>query len=80
MVPKEKSCPRLGGFFILWSFIVLKLIVLKLVAEVFNMFVENTVEKCVGIFVSDSLRDASALCTGASAGTFRLGPVDERST
>ena len=40
------------------------------VAEVFNIFVENSVEKAESIFVSDSLGDASALCTGASAGTF----------
>jgi hypothetical protein len=38
--------------------------------EVFNMFVENLVEKGHSIFVSDSLGDASALCTEASAGTF----------
>jgi hypothetical protein len=42
-------------------------------AEVFNMFVENTVEKeqCAG--VSDSSRDASTHCTGQSAGTFVVG-------
>jgi hypothetical protein len=39
-------------------------------AEVFNMFVENLVEKRRGIFVSDSRRDASTLCTGVGAGTF----------
>ena len=36
--------------------------------EVFNMFVENSVEKRHSIFVSDSPGDASALCTGAGAG------------
>jgi hypothetical protein len=30
------------------------------------------VEKRDGIFVSDSVGDGSALCTGASAGTFVL--------
>jgi hypothetical protein len=39
-------------------------------AEVFNMFVENLVEKQHGIFVSDSAEDASTLCTGAGADTF----------
>ena len=39
-------------------------------AEVFNMSVENSVEKGHSIFVSDSSGDASALCTGAGAGTF----------
>jgi len=34
------------------------------------MFVENSVEKGHSIFVSDSAGDASALCTGAGAGTF----------
>jgi 23S rRNA (cytidine1920-2'-O)/16S rRNA (cytidine1409-2'-O)-methyltransferase len=34
------------------------------------MSVENSVEKGHSISVSDSSRDASALCTGASAGTF----------
>jgi hypothetical protein len=34
------------------------------------MFVENLVEKAHSIFVSDSPRDASALCTEAGAGTF----------
>jgi hypothetical protein len=47
---------------------------LKKVAEVFNITVENSVEKGDGIFVSDSARDGSALCTGASAGTFVLQP------
>jgi hypothetical protein len=36
----------------------------------FNTTVENSVEKHRRIFVSDSARDGSALCTGASAGTF----------
>jgi hypothetical protein len=42
--------------------------------EVFNTTVENSVEKHQSIFVSDSARDGSALCTGASAGTFVLQP------
>jgi hypothetical protein len=37
------------------------------------MFVENAVEKHPGIFVSDSPRDASTLCTEAGAGTFVVG-------
>jgi hypothetical protein len=41
--------------------------------EVFNMFVENSVEKGHSILVSDSTKDASTLCTGASAGTFVVG-------
>jgi 23S rRNA (cytidine1920-2'-O)/16S rRNA (cytidine1409-2'-O)-methyltransferase len=45
------------------------------------MFVENSVEKGQSIFVSDSARDASTLCTGVSAGTFvvysRAGPLWE---
>jgi hypothetical protein len=44
-------------------------------AEVFNMLVENSVEKGHCIFVSDSPRDASTLCTGAGAGTFRVQPL-----
>src|SRR5271169_303121 len=39
---------------------------------VFNSTVENSVEKHDGISVSDSARDGSALCTGASAGAFVL--------
>jgi hypothetical protein len=38
--------------------------------EVFNIFVENLVEKGRSIVVSGSLRDALTLCTEASAGTF----------
>jgi len=38
-------------------------------AEVFNMFVENSVEKGHSIFVSGSSGDASTLCTGAGAAT-----------
>jgi len=38
-------------------------------AEVFNMLVENSVEKGHSTFVSGSSRDASTLCTGAGAGT-----------
>jgi hypothetical protein len=37
--------------------------------RVFNMSVENSVEKAASILVSDSSRYASALCTGARAGT-----------
>jgi hypothetical protein len=37
--------------------------------KVFNTTVENSVEKRDGISVSDSARDGSAFCTGASAGT-----------
>jgi 23S rRNA (cytidine1920-2'-O)/16S rRNA (cytidine1409-2'-O)-methyltransferase len=43
-------------------------------AEVFNTFVENSVEKGHSIFVSDSVRDASTLCTEAGAGTFVVRP------
>src|SRR5215467_9503904 len=38
--------------------------------EVFNTFVENSVEKRLAIVLSDLLRGGSALCTGVSAGTF----------
>jgi len=38
--------------------------------EVFNMFVENLVQKGQSSCVSDSLVDASTDCTGVSAGTF----------
>jgi 23S rRNA (cytidine1920-2'-O)/16S rRNA (cytidine1409-2'-O)-methyltransferase len=48
--------------------------VLALDAEVFNTFVENSVEKGHSIFVSDSVRDASTLCTEAGAGTFVVKP------
>jgi len=41
-----------------------------LVASVFNIFMENSVEKGHSIFVSDSPRDGSAVCTEAGAGTF----------
>jgi len=40
--------------------------------EVFNMSVENSVEKGHSILVSDSTGDASAVCTGAGAGTFAV--------
>jgi hypothetical protein len=43
--------------------------------EVFNTSVENSVEKHESIFVSDSARDGSALCTGARAGLFVLQPL-----
>lgn len=38
------------------------------------MFVENSVEKGHSISVSDSVRDASTLCTEAGAGTFVVKP------
>jgi len=38
------------------------------VSKVFNMFVENSVEKGHSIFVSDSSGNGSTLCTGAGAG------------
>jgi hypothetical protein len=38
--------------------------------KVFNTTVENTVDKCGCILVSDSSINSSALCTGARAGTF----------
>jgi hypothetical protein len=38
--------------------------------KVFNTIVDNSVEKGGRIFVSDSARNGSALCTAASAGTF----------
>jgi hypothetical protein len=50
-----------GGFHFLQFF---------LVASVFNIFVENSVEKGHSISVSDSPREGSALCTEAGAGTF----------
>jgi hypothetical protein len=46
-------------------------------AEVFNMFVENSVEKKQSTFVTDSASDASAFCTTAGAGTFRLRLADK---
>ena len=42
--------------------------------KVFNTTVDNAVEKQGSIVVSDSSRDGSALCTGASAGT--VVPLD----
>jgi len=44
-------------------------------AKVFNMFVEDLVQKPRTIFVSDSPEDASTLCTAAGAGTFVVGLV-----
>jgi hypothetical protein len=38
--------------------------------KVFNTTVDNPVEKRGGMIVSNSARDGSAFCTGASAGTF----------
>jgi hypothetical protein len=38
--------------------------------EVFNTFVENTVQNHQSVDVSGSLSDASTLCTEVSAGTF----------
>jgi hypothetical protein len=38
------------------------------------------VEKRHSIFVSDSARDASALCTEAGAGTFRVVPLGSHVT
>jgi hypothetical protein len=49
-------------------------IVLHLGAEVFNTFAENLVEKERSILLTDSLRNASALCTGQGAGTFWVQP------
>jgi hypothetical protein len=46
-----------------------------LITKVFNMLVEIPVENRSGIFVTDSARDASALCTGAGAGTFWVVPL-----
>jgi hypothetical protein len=43
--------------------------------KVFNTTVDNTVEKGDCIFVSDSGREGSTLCTGAGAGTFVLQPL-----
>jgi hypothetical protein len=43
--------------------------------KVFNTTVDKTVEKHGSIFVSDSAKDGSALCTDASAGTFVLQPL-----
>jgi hypothetical protein len=50
----------------------------KKVAGVFNTSVENSVEKPDSIFVSDSAKDSSAFCTGASAGTSVLQPSTRR--
>ena len=47
-------------------------------SKVFNTTVENSVEKHSSIFVSDSARDGSAFCTGASAGTFVVLPPKEQ--
>jgi hypothetical protein len=55
---KSRHC---GGFFLLGG---------SLEAEkVFNTCVENSVEKCGRIFVSNSREIISAFCTGAGAGT-----------
>jgi hypothetical protein len=43
--------------------------------KVFNTFVEISVEKGDSIFVTDSARNASALCTEAGAGTFWVEPL-----
>jgi len=45
-------------------------------AEVFNMFVENLVEKEESVSVTGSLCDALAVCTRAGAGTFVLQLAD----
>jgi hypothetical protein len=50
-------------------------VVVILITKVFNMFVEIPVENRPGIFVTDSARDALALCTGAGAGTFWVVPL-----
>jgi hypothetical protein len=44
------------------------------VVKVFNTSVDNAVEKQDRIFVSDSARNGSAVCTGVGAGTFVLQP------
>jgi hypothetical protein len=63
--------PGMGGFFLPSSSPKSRCIRASFpVAEVFNMSVENSVEKGQSIFVSDSARDGSAFCTGAGAGTF----------
>jgi len=45
-------------------------------AEVFNMFVENTVEKAQSIGVTDLLSGASTFCTERSADTFLVQLTD----
>jgi hypothetical protein len=44
--------------------------------EVFNIFVENSVENGQSTFVSDSSSNASTLCTEASAGIFTSRNLD----
>jgi hypothetical protein len=44
------------------------------------MFVEISVEKGQSFFVTDSSRDASALCTEAGAGTFGVQPLGKSLT
>jgi hypothetical protein len=58
------------------AFLVALLFVGRRVLEVFNTVVDNAVEKHGSILVSDATRDGSALCTGASAGTFVLHPSE----
>jgi nitrogen regulatory protein PII-like uncharacterized protein len=60
---RDTSRPNVGGFFVAIYYA-------GMPAKVFNILVENSVEKADRIVVTDSSRDASTLCTGASAGTF----------
>src|SRR5271165_3585096 len=62
-----------AAFFIIWDTV--DALVAELVAEVFNSFVEKSVEKRQSIDISGSLTVALAFCTGASAGTFWVEPT-----
>jgi hypothetical protein len=53
--------PSLADGFFFWK---------RRMEKVFNITVENAVEKNDSIFVSDSVGNGSAFCTGAGAGTF----------
>src|ERR1700692_2083300 len=74
--PREsKSRPQVGRFFYGRATLGRGRGILR--TEVFNTFVENAVEKHLSTFLSDSPRDASTLCTEASAGTFVVEPADK---
>jgi hypothetical protein len=66
----SEAAPNSGGFFIAHSAAFLS-------PQVFNMFVENSVENRQSTFVTDSSTDASTLCTEAGAGTL-VGSVKEK--
>jgi hypothetical protein len=64
----------LRAAFLVAALLVVFFFLIGAVAKVFNTTVENSVEKHESIPVSDSDKYGSALCTGASAGTFVLQP------